>query len=183
MPLGDSSGRMHGFQLWANLPRDRKMTPPKYRGVEAKDIPELVLGDGVAVKVIAGSFEGASGPVRDVAIEPEYLDVSLPAGLSHRLATKAGHRVILYVFEGEGFVQTGEGPENLRRVENRDLVILGEGESIGLKTEGSGLRFLLMSGKPIGEPVAWSGPIVMNTEEELRQAYEELERGTFIKGS
>jgi hypothetical protein len=194
MPKGDEGGSIYGFQLWANLPASSKMMDPRYRGHAADRIPEAVLSEGVRIKVIAGRVGGVEGPVRDVVIQPEYLDVTVPAGKTFTHATARGHRVFAYVIGGRGlfcgqadpFSYRAEGsgyfdmkPEEL--IGNRQLVLFGDGDSITATAQDEELRFLLVSGKPIGEPIAWYGPIVMNTQEELRLAYEELQRGTFIK--
>lgn len=180
MPKGDADGSMHGFQLWVNLSKRDKMTDPRYRGVSGSVIPVVKKDDGVEVKVIAGTFEGTSGPVADVATRPEYLDVRVPGGLEFSADIRKGDTAFLYVHEGDCFLEaeTGDGPVNAK---NRDLVLLGDGDSLTVRAGSSGARFLLVSGTPIGEPIAWRGPIVMNTQEELRQAWAELEEGTFIK--
>ena len=176
MPQGDPDGAMYGFQLWANLPAASKMMDPKYRGITAADIPE-VAGDGATVKIIAGSLNGVVGPVRDVATRPEYLDVTVPAGGSFKHPTPRGHTVFAYVFEGSATFEGAPEPAG-----NRSLVHFTDGDFVSVAaSEKQAARFLLVSGKPIGEPIAWRGPIVMNTEEELRQAFEELDQGTFVK--
>jgi quercetin 2,3-dioxygenase len=195
MPKGDPQGAMHGFQLWANLPAAAKMMAPRYRGVTAAEIPEATDPDGARIKVIAGSAAGVTGPVRDVVTRPEYLDVTLPAGRTFTHATPRGHTVLAYVIGGRGvfgdpadsyaFEEEGETSPNTkpaRLLGDGHLVIYGDGDAVTVAAEAEPVRFLLVSGKPIGEPVAWYGPIVMNTQEELRVAFEELERGTFIKG-
>jgi redox-sensitive bicupin YhaK (pirin superfamily) len=194
MPKGDPAGSMHGFQLWANLPARDKMMEPRYRGLTAAQIPEAVLPDGITIKVIAGKAGGIEGPVRDVVIGPEYLDVTMPPGRSFSHPTPKGHRVFAYVIGGKGlfcgqgdpfsYPAEGEGYFDMKPAEligDGHLVLFGDGDSITVGTKEEGLRFLLISGKPIGESIAWYGPIVMNTREELRVAYEELEKGTFIK--
>jgi len=194
MPKGDPEGAMHGFQLWANLPAADKMMEPRYRGVKAAEIPEAVDPGGALVKVIAGTAAGVTGPVRDVVTRPEYLDVTLPAGKTFEHATPRGHTVFAYVIGGKGLFGDLQDPgggeargerrldlERDRLIGDGHLVLFDDGEAVTVGAEGEPVRFLLVSGKPIGEPVAWQGPIVMNTQEELRAAFEELERGTFIR--
>ncbi|HEY2730449.1 MAG TPA: pirin family protein [Polyangia bacterium] len=174
MPKGEASGAMYGFQLWANLPAAHKMSAPRYRGISARDIPEVTDHGGAIVKVIAGTVAGVTGPVRDVVTRPEYLDVTIPRGASFTHATPRGHTVFAYVFEGEGRFDAPAG--------NRSLVELGDGTFVTVAAaDGAAVRFLLVSGKPIGEPIAWRGPIVMNTQEELETAFAELETNTFVK--
>jgi redox-sensitive bicupin YhaK (pirin superfamily) len=194
MPRGDAKGAMHGFQLWANLSAAQKMTAPRYRGIASAEIPEVTDTGGAAIKVIAGAVDGVSGPVRDVVTRPEYLDVSLPAGRAFTRRIPPGHTVFAYVIGGKGiFCQQqdpysydaeGEGYLDMERdplIGDRHLVLFGDGETISVATDAEPVRFLLISGKPIREPIAWYGPIVMNTQEELRTAFAELERGTFIR--
>jgi quercetin 2,3-dioxygenase len=177
MPRGDDKGAMYGFQLWANLPAAEKMMDPRYRAVTVGEIPEVSDPSGAVVKVIAGEVHGVKGAVQDVVSNPDYLDVSLPAGGRFVHATKRGHTVFAYVIDGDGdFDGRGESP-----VGNRHLVSFGDGDTVSVRAGGSGVRFLLVSGKPIGEPIAWRGPIVMNTDAELALAFDELDRGTFIK--
>ncbi|HOU93599.1 MAG TPA: pirin family protein [Polyangiaceae bacterium] len=194
MPKGDGEGRMHGFQLWANLPAAHKMMDPRYRGILASQIPETQVAGGATVKVIAGTLDGVTGPVRDVVTGPEYLDVSLPAGASFTRPTPRGHTVLAYVIGGQAvfcqqrdpFAYDAEGGnyfdlERSPAIGDRHLVVFGDGDQVVVGAEEQPARFLLISGKPLGEPIAWYGPIVMNTNEELRAAQEELRRGTFIK--
>ena len=178
MPEGDADGAMYGFQLWANLPAASKMMSPRYREILASDIPVVRRGSGTEIKVIAGTVSGVSGPVKDVVIEPEYLDVSTGPGAEFVHPTKKGSTVFAYVYEGSGSVE-GEGDRIA--VANRDLVLFGDGDEAALRAGESGMKFLLISGMPIREQIAWYGPIVMNTEEELQTAYDELRRGDFIK--
>ena len=177
MPRGDAHGAMHGFQLWANLPAAQKMAEPRYREIRAGDIPEVKDPGGAIVKVIAGNVNGVQGAVRDVAADPEYLDVTVPAGGTFVHPTRRGHTVFAYVIQGEGTFEEHGG----RAVGNRHLVSFADGEAVSVRAGDGGVRFLLVSGKPIGEPIAWRGPIVMNTQAELRLAFEELDKGTFIK--
>lgn len=204
MPQGDPQGRMYGFQLWANLPRSNKMMKPRYQEVKWDQIPEVALPDGVKVRVICGMVDGTKGPVEDIVTEPEYVDVTVPAKTSYSHPTVAGHTVIAYVIYGDGqFSQDDDANpvgsqkagafqfdagdrlySNLqppRYLGNHSLVVFSDGDEVQVTAGETGLRFLLFSGKPIKEPVAWNGPIVMNTNEELRKAYEELQNGTFIK--
>jgi len=194
MPRGGPDGRMHGFQLWANLPSSHKMMDPRYRGVRRDEIPEVVLSDGARVRVISGKVGATQGPVRDVITDPEYIDVTLPPGTQFDHPTKRGHTVFSYVIEGRG-VFTGETDHNSPAVEgaddsepakhpllgNRTLVLFNDGDRIVITAEDDPVRFLLISGRPIGEPVAWYGPIVMNTQAELKVAFDEYANGTFLK--
>lgn len=177
MPAGDSLGRMWGFQLWANLPAKLKMTDPRYQEVKAADIPAVEEEDGTRVLVVCGSYRGTRGPVADVAADPVYLDVTVPAGARRSIPVAPASSAFAYVFEGSGRFGDGTGPE----AENRTLVLFEPGDEVTVAARESGVRFLLVSGTPLGEPVAWSGPIVMNTQEELRRAFEELQAGTFLK--
>jgi hypothetical protein len=194
MPKGDADGRMHGFQLWANLPSSLKMTAPRYQDVSSKDIPEVVDDDGTKVRVICGDFWGKTGPVKGVAADPRYLDVSVPPRTRKHLAVETSRHAFAYVFAGSGSFRDASGPLAVRnelaeeagipdtgQVGNRSLVLFDRGDEVVAQAGEEGIRFLLVSGKPIDEPVAWYGPIVMNTERELQQAYAELRDGTFIK--
>ena len=177
MPRGNAQGRMGGFQLWANLPASRKMMDPRYRDVKRSEIPEVSIEGGAKVKIVCGRVNGVEGPVRDIVTDPEYLDVSIPKGAHFTHAVKKGHTVFAYVVEGSARFDPGRdglcGPEC--------LVHYGDGDAVSVSAEKEPVRFLLVSGKPIGEPVAWYGPIVMNTSEEIRIAFEEYRNGTFIK--
>jgi len=194
MPKGDPHGAMYGFQLWANLPAASKMMDPRYRGFVSAQIPEAALANGVRIKVIAGAADGVTGPVRDVVTAPEYLDVTVPAGVTFTRATARGHTVLAYVIGGKAvfcqqsdpYSYEAEGGNYFDMERNAQLgdghmVIFADGDSVTIKAGDEPARFLLISGKPIKEPVAWYGPIVMNTQEELRIAYEELRNGTFVK--
>jgi redox-sensitive bicupin YhaK (pirin superfamily) len=193
MPKGDPRGRMHGFQLWANLPSSLKMTQPRYQDVAAPDIPEILDDDGTRVRVICGEFWGKRGPVEGVAADPRYLDVSVPPGRRKRLAVDTSRHAFAYVFAGSGAFRDASQPRGVQTEEiggtgpavnetgNRSLVLFDRGDEVLVQAGDEGIRFLLVSGKPIEEPVAWYGPIVMNTQEQLRDAYEELRAGTFIK--
>ena len=177
MPLGDDQGRILGFQLWANLPASMKMMAPRYRDVKAEQIPELQLDSGVSIKIISGQVNGVSGPVHDIVIDPDYLDVSVPAHSSYLHPTKSGHTVLAYVIGGKGFFCLKK--DSL--ITDRGLVLFEDGENVMVTTAAEPVRFLLISGKPICEPVAWQGPIVMNFREELQLAFEEYHNNTFIK--
>ena len=195
MPQGDPQGRMHGFQLWANLPSSLKMTAPRYQDIKAAEIPEIIDDDGTKVRIVCGEFWGRRGPVEGVAADPSYLDVFVPPGRRKILAVETERDAFAYVFEGsgtfsfasqpfgvltEGVGDTGETPIR-KRTGNRSLVLFDSGDEVRVQAGEQGIRFLLVSGKPIEEPVAWYGPIVMNTKAELEQAYAELRDGTFIK--
>jgi len=177
MPKGTPDGAMYGFQLWCNLPAANKMMEPRYRGITAKEISTVNDASGATVKVVAGTVGNVKGPVQDVVSQPEYLDVSVPAGKTFTHPTARGHTVFAYVIEGKGRFD----PNGVRLIGNRHLVSFDDGDAVSVTAETEPVRFLLISGKPIGEPIAWAGPIVMNTEEELRIAYAELDDGTFIK--
>lgn len=190
MPKGDERKRMWGFQLWANLPASHKMMDPRYRDVKAAEIPEITLEGGAKVKIIAGEVNGVRGPVRDIVIDPTYLDISVPAGSAFAHAVRKGHTAFVYVIQGYGNFNGGTTPSGFdsgaaRRdgssVGSEHLLLYGDGDAIQVTTAELPTRFLLISGKPIGEPVAWRGPIVMNTQDELKIAFEEYQRGTFIK--
>ena len=194
MPKGDPNGRMHGFQLWANLPSALKMTSPRYQDVPAAAIPEVTDDDGTRVRVVCGSFWGKKGPVDGVAADPRYLDVWVPAGRKKTLPVETTRNAFAYVFEGSGNFRGASAPQGVlteqldpaatvvrEQAGNRSLVLFDRGDEVTVQAGGAGIRFLLVSGEPIKEPVAWYGPIVMNTEEQLQQAYAELNDGTFIK--
>ncbi len=195
MPKGNAHGQMHGFQLWANLPSALKMTAPRYQDIQGADIPVVVDDDGTRVKIIIGSFWGKRGPVDGIAADPQYLDISIPAGVRKKLPVDTYRRAFAYVFEGsarfkDASVPAGvlvekelQGQEvNIRdQSGNRTLVQFGSGSEIAVQAGAEGVRFLLVSGAPIQEPVAWHGPIVMNTREEIMQAVSDLKNDTFIK--
>jgi len=211
MPKGDPNGRMHGFQLWANLPSRLKMTDPRYQDIKAADIPEITDDDGTRVRVITGDFWGKRGPVEGVAADPRYIDIFVPPGKRKMFRVDRTHNAFAYVFAGSGTfkdasaprtVQTEEvgesstvnanvadaeaawqraGREQRGEVGNRGLVLFDRGDEVVVQAGDEGIRFLLVSGAPIEEPVAWYGPIVMNTQEQLQQAYKDLQDGSFIK--
>ncbi len=195
MPQGDAAGRMHGFQLWANLPSSLKMTAPRYQDVKAGEIPEIVDDDGTRVRVVCGDFWGRRGPIEGVAADPRYLDVSVPPGKRKVIPVEVERHAFAYVFEGSGSFRPASAPcgllpekadgasDTVTREEtgNRSLVLFDRGDEVTVQAGDRGIRFLLVSGKPIEEPVAWYGPIVMNTQAELQQAFAELHSGTFIR--
>lgn len=194
MPRGDDHGRMHGFQLWANLPSSLKMTDPRYQDVAARDIPEIADDDGTRVRVICGEFWGKKGPVEGVAADPRYLDVWVPPGQRKRLPVETSRHAFAYVFAGSGTFRDASAPRDVATelvgqagstaatsVGNRSLVLFDNGDEVTVQSGDEGIRFLLVSGRPLEEPVAWYGPIVMNTKEQLQQAIAELRNGTFIK--
>ena len=194
MPKGDAQGAMYGFQLWANLPAANKMMDPRYRGFVSSEIPEVVDATGTRIKVIAGTVDGVTGPVRDVVTAPEYLDVTVPAGVAFTRQTRRGHTVLAYVIEGKAVFCQQSDPYSYEAVggnyfdmERRPflgdghMVLFEDGDHVVIRAGDEPARFLLIEGKPIHEPIAWYGPIVMNTQEELRVAYQELDKGTFVK--
>jgi redox-sensitive bicupin YhaK (pirin superfamily) len=194
MPKGDKKGAMGGFQLWANLPATNKMMDPRYRDVKSIQIPEITVDGGTKVKIVSGKIGNVEGPVKDIVIEPEYLDITIPAKSQYRHPTKLGHTVFAYVIDGKGYFCGEKNPfayeiesANYFDIERNpfavdgNLVLFGDGELVTISTDDSPVRFLLISGKPIKEPVAWYGPIVMNTQEELEIAFKEYNKGTFIK--
>ena len=197
MPQGSATGRMWGFQLWANLPRRDKMMDPRYREVTSTQIPAVTTAEGATVRVICGQVSGAQGPVREIVTDPGYLDVSLPAGKTFTHPVKPGYTVFAYVVEGEGDFDPGRDPFGRELVGENPfdmqascvcregaLTLYGPaGNTVLVMADKTPVRFLLVSGKPLQEPVAWSGPIVMNTKQELQTAFQEFDQGTFIKGA
>jgi redox-sensitive bicupin YhaK (pirin superfamily) len=194
MPKGDALGRMHGFQLWANLPGSLKMTAPRYQEVRAAEIPEVADADGTRARVVCGTFWGKKGPVEGVAADPIYLDVSVPPGMRKSLPVETTRQAFAYVFAGSGKFCNASAPLSVptegvgwldttppTAAEDRSLVLFDSGDEVTVQAGDNGVRFLLVSGQPLREPVAWYGPIVMNTQDELRQAFEELQEGTFLK--
>jgi quercetin 2,3-dioxygenase len=170
-------GRMGGFQLWVNLPRSHKMMKPRYQEITSQQVPTVTPAPGVSVKVICGELDGVRGPVKDIITSPSYFDVSIDEGAEFSYPVKRGDTVAAYVIAGTGRFGSSSGAP----VENRDMLLLGDGDVVNAATINRPFRFLLFNGKPLGEPVAWGGPIVMNTQEELRQAIFEYRTGTFIK--
>jgi quercetin 2,3-dioxygenase len=193
MPKGDAEGRMHGFQLWANLPAKLKMTEPRYQEVKARDIGTVVDDDGTEVRIVCGQYAGKRGPVEGVAAEPIYLDVTVPAGRRKTLPVDRARQGFAYVFAGDGKFCNASAKLAVptesagwadtsppTAADDRSLVLFDSGDEIAVQAGDTGVRFLLVSGMPLREPVAWYGPIVMNTQEQLQQAFEELDRGTFL---
>ena len=197
MPRGNEHGKMHGFQLWANLPSSLKMTDPRYQDIPGGEIPDVTDDDGTRVRIICGSFWGKRGPVEGIAADPRYLDVWVPPGKRKRLPVESSRHAFAYIFEGSGTFRDASKPFGVLTEQvgtdnetpmreltgNRSLVLFDSGDEITVQAGDEGIRFLLVSGKPIKEPVAWYGPIVMNTKAELTQAITDLRNGTFIKES
>lgn len=195
MPKGDASGKMHGFQLWANLPSDLKMTSPRYQDISGSDIPEIIDDDGTIMRVVVGEFWGKKGPVDGIASEPQYLDITVPAGKKKSFKIDTYRSAFAYIFDGSGTFRDASRPFGVlveKEVEgnelhlrdmtgDRTLVVFDKGDEVTVQAGEHGIRFLLVSGKPIQEPVAWHGPIVMNTRQELEQAFHELRNGSFIR--
>ena len=195
MPQGDEKGRMHGFQLWANLPSSLKMTAPRYQDIKGAEVPEVIDDDGTRVRVVCGDFWGKRGPVEGVATDPRYLDVWVPPGKRKTLKVEVERHAFAYVFEGSGNFRAASQPFSVltektdgvneilvrEQTGNRSLVLFDSGDEITVQAGDEGIRFILVSGKPIKEPVAWYGPIVMNSQAELQQAFTELKQGTFIR--
>ena len=193
MPQGNADGRMHGFQLWSNLPAALKMTEPRYQEIKSADIPEVIDDDGTKARIICGSFWGQRGPVEGIAADPVYLDVSVAPGKRKTLPVEMMHHAFAYVFAGVGKFQNASAPlavptEDMRTeeitysapAENRSLILFDKGDHVTVQAGDQGIRFLLVSGRPLEEPVAWHGPVVMNTQQELIQAFRDLQNGTFI---
>jgi len=194
MPKGDGQGRMHGFQLWANLPSALKMSAPRYQEIRSADIPEITDDDGTKARIICGSFWGTRGPVEGIAADPVYIDVSVPAGKRKTLPVEMESHAFAYVFAGSGKFCNASDPlavptESVGwldttppvEADNRSLILFDRGDEVTVQAGDDGIRFLLVSGRPLKEPVAWYGPIVMNTQQELQQAFRELQQGTFLK--
>ncbi|MCS5711021.1 pirin family protein [Candidatus Berkiella aquae] len=195
MPQGNRKGEMLGFQLWANLPAKSKMMAPRYQEIKRNDIPVLTTPDGIKIRIVCGTVDSISGPVKDVMSEPEFLDVEIPAGKAFTHSIDASHTVFAYVIDGRGYFDPKRSPfsheaygdnyfdmEPPCACENGTLVLYGPGAKVNIITDTESVRFLLISGKPLQEPIAWYGPIVMNSQEELKNAFQELQAGTFIKG-
>jgi len=194
MPHGDPEGKMHGFQLWANLPSSLKMTPPRYQEVQSKDVPEVVDDDGTKIRVICGDVWGSTGPIDGIAADPQYIDVWVPPGKKKTLPVETTRHAFAYVFAGSGKFCNASDPLEVptegagwadtslaEEADNRSLVLFDRGDEVTVQAGEMGIRFLLVSGKPLEEPVAWYGPIVMNTRDELQQAFAEFQAGTFLK--
>lgn len=193
MPQGDVNGRMHGFQLWANLPSSLKMTSPHYQDVTSVNIPVVTDDDGTIARIICGDFWGKKGPVDGIAADPRYLDIYVPPGKRKTLKVETYRQAFAYIFEGSGSFRDASAPQDILRESllsngdeqlewsgNRSLILFDNGDEVTVQAGEQGIRFLLVSGKPLKEPVAWGGPIVMNTQQELQQAFRELNNGTFI---
>ena len=190
MPKGDDKGQMWGFQVWSNLPAHAKMMAPRYRELKQDEILQVTTADGAIVRIISGEVDGVRGPVREIVTDPEFFDVSVPAGKSFRHETKPDHTVFAYVTEGEGYFDPRHSPSAGENEFDKTrshafgegtVVLYGTGHEIVVATNKRPVRFLLVSGRPLNEPIAWHGPIVMNTQEQLRIAFEEYQRGTFVK--
>ena len=195
MPKGDKQGRMHGFQLWANLPASQKMTTPRYQEIKAAQIPEITDDDGTIARIVTGEFWGKRGPVEGIAADPVYIDISIPPGKRKTLPVAVTSQAFAYVFAGSGKFCNASGPlavptESVgwadttppTEAENRSLILFDQGDEVTVQAGDHGIRFLLVSGRPLKEPVAWYGPIVMNTQDQLKQAFSELQAGTFLTG-
>ena len=194
MPKGDEVGRMHGFQLWANLPSSLKYTEPHYQDMKSEEIPEVIEDDGTRARIVCGSFWGKSGPVKGIAADPIYLDISVPPRKRRSIPVETVRHAFAYVFAGNGKFSNASDPlavptESVgwadttppAEADNRSLILFDSGDEVAVQAGDDGIRFLLVSGKPLEEPVAWYGPIVMNTQEQLQQAFEELHEGTFLE--
>jgi redox-sensitive bicupin YhaK (pirin superfamily) len=194
MPQGDVDGRMHGFQLWANLPSSLKMTEPRYQDVLSNDIPEVTDDDGTHARIICGNFLGQTGPVDGIAADPSYIDIHVPPNQRKVLKVETTRHAFAYIFEGSGSFRDASTPRPVKTEQvgnptpsileetgNRSLILFDSGDEVVVQAGEEGIRFLLVSGQPIDEPVAWHGPIVMNTQAELQQAYADLQAGTFIE--
>jgi redox-sensitive bicupin YhaK (pirin superfamily) len=176
MPKG-LNGNMWGFQLWVNLPSTHKMMEPRYREVKKEQIPMATIDKDVEIRVICGDFGDTKGPVRNIVVDPEYLDITMAKNTEFEHGIKKGYRVFAYVIEGIGYFDT----DKEKSITREHLVIFKDGDKVKITAGGKGIRFLLISGKPLDEPVAWAGPIVMNTQEELDLAFREYREGIFIK--
>ena len=194
MPKGDSEGRMHGFQLWANLPSSLKMTSPRYQEIKSGEIPEVTEDDGTTARIVCGSFWGKRGPVEGIAADPVYIDVTVPPGKRRTLPVEVQSSAFAYIFSGSGKFCNSSEPLSVptesvgwmdttppAEADNRSLILFNQGDEVTVQAGDEGIRFLLVSGRPLKEPVAWYGPIVMNTQQELQQAYKELQLGSFLK--
>ena len=194
MPKGDANDQIHGFQLWANLPAAHKMTAPRYQDVQTTDIPEITDDDGTKARVICGTFWGQKGPVEGIAADPRYLDISIPPGGRKKLPVETDRHAFAYIFGGAGTFRDASAPQPVKtehldlsgevsseEMGNRSLVLFDNGNEVTVQAGTQGIRFLLVSGRPLEEPAAWRGPIVMNTQEELQQAFSELQNGSFIR--
>lgn len=191
MPHGDDLGRVHGFQLWANLPASQKMSNPRYQDVASKDVPVVTEDDGASARILCGEFWGQRGPVQGIAADPIYLDITVPPGKQRHLPVETTRNAFAYVFAGSGSFRDASSPQPVLTefgsadpvydATNHSLILFDRGDEIVVRSGPEGIRFLLVSGKPLAEPIAWYGPIVMNTQDEIRQAITELNNGTFIQ--
>lgn len=170
-------GKMRGFQLWVNLPKSHKMMEPRYRDVKSETIPEFSPNPNVKVKIIAGQINGTGGPVQDLVVDTEYFDIAVSPSSEFEVSTKKGYKAFAFVFEGSGYFDV----EKNNLIKEDHLAIFDDGDSVKINTKDDPVRFLFVSGKPLNEPIAWRGPIVMNTDEELAVAFQEYRNGTFIK--
>lgn len=194
MPKGSKNRAMWGTQLWANLPASEKMTEPKYRDITSDQIPQIEIESSVKIKIICGEVNGVKGPVEDIAIKPQYLDITIPAGKKYIHKTQNEYTVFSYILDGEGYFEPERDPYSFEiagknyfdfkrecRIGYESLVIYEKGDEVEITAGEKDLRFLLLSGRPLGEPIAWYGPIVMNTQEEIKTAFDEYRNGTFLK--
>lgn len=181
MPRGDAKGRMWGFQLWANLPKSDKMMDPRYRDVNSSAIPVVKTPEGATVRVVSGHVGDVAGPVQEIKIDPEYLDVTLPAHGVFTHSVKDSHNVFAFVVEGDGYFDPSDRDQKKRSAVEGEIILYGKGNTVIVTAGSRPLRFLLIGGKPLNEPVAWYGPIVMNTQDELQTAFDEFQKGTFVK--
>jgi quercetin 2,3-dioxygenase len=189
MPKGDPQGQMHGFQLWANLPARLKMSAPRYQEVKSPQIPEVIDDDGTRARIVCGSFWGERGPIEGIASDPVYIDVSVPPNQRKVLPVETSSHAFAYVFAGSGTFANASSPRAVPTeglggsdtADNRSLILFGQGDNVEMQAGPDGVRFLLVSGKPLQEPIAWRGPIVMNTQSQLQEAFAELKQGTFLK--
>lgn len=181
MPIGDGKGTMLGFQLWLNLPANSKMSQPKYRDIKSSDIPQVQPETGVEIKIICGTVHSTTGPINDLSTKPVYLDVSLKPNTAYRLETEPSHKAACYIFHGQGYFGKTEGAPAQTMHGDETLLLFEDGNYIEITTTKKPVRFLFISGKPLNEPISWRGPVVMNSDEEIAQAFAELDEGTFIK--
>jgi redox-sensitive bicupin YhaK (pirin superfamily) len=185
MPRADAGGLMGGFQLWVNLPAELKMTRPRYQDLRAAQIPEVRRDDGAVIRVVAGEVDGVRGAVTEIYAEPEYLDVALPAGAHFVQPVTRGHSAFAYAFRGEGQFGVGadfgyRGDLDGALLHAPQLAVFGDGDEVRVEADGDDVRFLLVSGRPLGEPIARYGPFVMNTREELMLALQDLQNDKFV---
>jgi quercetin 2,3-dioxygenase len=177
MPVGDKDGKMFGFQLWANLPAAQKMMKPRYQEIKSSDIPIIVTGNSIRIRVISGKVNKTTGPVQDIVTAPEFLDITIPANTTFLRQIPVNHNVFAYIIAGRCYFPS----DKMENADNETLVLFSDGPQVMIETKDEAVRLLLLSGKPLNEPIAWGGPIVMNTQEELQLAFDEYQNGTFIK--